>query len=85
MPAILRPAPAAASGAGGSFRAPVPTPPVLAPPVLLDLPGPSRRVRVEPLELPLPARAPEPAREPERTPEPAPEPARAPDRDPVPA
>jgi hypothetical protein len=52
-------------------------------PVLLDLPGPSRRIRVEPLRLPEPAR--EPARgEPERDvePEPAPSP---PEREPVPA
>jgi hypothetical protein len=47
----------------------------------LDLPGPSRRIRVEPLRLPEPARRAEPER-----PEPAPEPRRAPepDREPVP-
>lgn len=48
-------------------------------PHLLDLPGPSRRIRVEPLRLPEPRRDPEPAREPvpEREPAPAePEPAK---------
>lgn len=47
----------------------------------LDLPGPSRRIRVEPLRLPEPARRAEPA-----PPEPAPEPRREPqpDREPVP-
>ena len=49
-------------------------------PVLLDLPGPSRRIRVEPLRLPAPAQAP---REPERVDEP--EPVEAPEREPVPA
>jgi hypothetical protein len=44
----------------------------------LDLPGPSRRIRVEPLVVPAPAREPEPA-EPPR--EPAPE--VAPEREPV--
>lgn len=45
---------------------------------MLDLPGPSRRIRVEPLRPPEPVReadpAPDPAREepPVRTPEPAP-------------
>jgi hypothetical protein len=54
--------------------------------VCLDLPGPSRRIRVEPLRLPAPARREEPAREsapPEREVErdaPA-----TPDREPVPA
>jgi hypothetical protein len=38
-------------------------------PVCLDLPGPSRRIRVEPLRLPAPAQA--PARERERDLEPA--------------
>ncbi|MCW2983017.1 MAG: hypothetical protein JWR63_587 [Conexibacter sp.] len=56
-------------------------------PVLLDLPGPSRRIRVEPLRLPAPAQA--PARERDRESEPAvpaQEPRRdAPDREPVPA
>lgn len=43
-------------------------------PVLLDLPGPSRRIRVEPLRLPEPRRDPEPP-PPERTPaEPPPDP-----------
>ncbi len=54
-------------------------------PVLLDLPGPSRRVRVEPVELPIPARPPEPAPAPEPAPEPARAPAPTPERDPVPA
>ena len=54
----------------------------LAPmPVLLDLPGPSRRIRVEPLRLPEPAR--EPAAPP-REAEPEREPAVAPEREPVP-
>ncbi|MET0602411.1 MAG: hypothetical protein ABW167_10510 [Baekduia sp.] len=54
-------------------------------PDLLDLPGPSRRIRVEPLRLPVPAQAPR-EREPAHD-EPAPEaePAIAPDREPVPA
>jgi hypothetical protein len=50
---------------------------------LLDLPGPSRRIRVEPLRLPAPAVAPQ-----EREPAGEPEPAVAPDRsapEPVPA
>lgn len=66
---------------------PVSAPP--APPRLLDLPGPSRRVRVEPMELPIPARPPAPV-EPEHQPAPAPvepsrEPAPVPEREPVPA
>jgi hypothetical protein len=54
-------------------------------PDLLDLPGPSRRIRVEPLRLPVPAQAPR-EREPSHD-EPAPEaePAAAPEREPVPA
>jgi hypothetical protein len=36
-------------------------------PVLLDLPGPSRRIRVEPLRLPQPAK-PAPAHEPAEAP-----------------
>lgn len=56
-------------------------------PSALDLPGPSRRIRVEPVRLPEPARAPSepdrpaaPSKDPEpRRPEPAPE------REPVPA
>ena len=44
-------------------------------PVLLDLPGPSRRIRVEPLRLPGPAQQPAPPREPDREP--------APEREPV--
>ena len=49
-------------------------------PTALDLPGPSRRIRIEPLRLPGPA--PEPQRdEPAPAQEPAPEPA----REPVPA
>jgi hypothetical protein len=44
------------------------------------LPGPSRRITVEPIKVPAPA--PLPRREP---PEVAPEPQRRPDRDPVPA
>ncbi|HWH93974.1 MAG TPA: hypothetical protein VNT03_08940 [Baekduia sp.] len=42
--------------------------------VCLDLPGPSRRVRVEPLRLPAPAQAPAAPRE-----------AEPPEREPVPA
>jgi hypothetical protein len=53
-------------------------------PDLLDLPGPSRRIRVEPLRLPGPAVAPL-EREPDREPALEPEPAAAPDREPVPA
>ena len=55
-------------------------------PDLLDLPGPSRRIRVEPLRLPVPAQAPR-EREPDRAPapEPGPEPATTPEREPVPA
>jgi len=47
---------------------------------MLDLPGPSRRVRVEPLRLPEPVRETAPA-------EPGPEPLRedVPEREPVPA
>jgi hypothetical protein len=52
-------------------------------PVLLDLPGPSRRIRVEPLRLPTPARDPAPARE-HDAPEPA-EHEREPQREPAPA
>ena len=50
-------------------------------PVLLDLPGPSRRIRVEPLRLPEPARRAAPERAPV---EPAPaerEPAAVPERE----
>lgn len=52
-------------------------------PVMLDLPGPSRRIRVEPLTLPSPARRPAPDLAPEREHDPAPvepEPAREPAR-----
>jgi hypothetical protein len=51
--------------------------------VCLDLPGPSRRIRVEPLRLPAPARREEPAPV-EREPEPV-ERETTPDREPVPA
>ena len=69
---------AASSGVAGSFSDPVLT-------HALDLPGPSRRIRVEPLTpvrtRPAPTRAPVPAappeRIPERVPEPEPEPAPA--------
>ena len=48
----------------------------------LDLPGPSRRIRVEPLVVPAPARDPSPEREPAGPPrEPVPE--VAPEREPV--
>jgi len=53
-------------------------------PVCLDLPGPSRRIRVEPLRLPAPAQAPAAPREAEPEPEGVPE-REAPDREPVPA
>jgi hypothetical protein len=53
-------------------------------PVLLDLPGPSRRIRVEPLRLPTPAREPAPAREHDDAPAPA-EHEREPAREPAPA
>jgi hypothetical protein len=49
-------------------------------PTALDLPGPSRRITIEPLRLPLPAVEPAPARDepqPVREPEPAREPAPA--------
>jgi hypothetical protein len=51
----------------------------------LDLPGPSRRIRVEPIRVPKPARRPtedprRPAKRPQRTPEP-----RKPKREPTPA
>ena len=46
------------------------------------LPGPSRRITVEPIKVPAPAPAPLPRREP--PPEIAPEPERRPDRDPAP-
>ncbi|HEV2813790.1 MAG TPA: hypothetical protein VGW10_11120 [Solirubrobacteraceae bacterium] len=50
------------------------------PPVALDLPGPSRRITIEPLRLPVPAVAPPP---PPPSPDPAreePEPVREPAR-----
>ena len=49
------------------------------PPEALDLPGPSRRIVVEPLEQPRPARDPEPAPAPapREKPEPKKEPVRA--------
>lgn len=50
-------------------------------PVALDLPGPSRRIRVEPLAPPVPA--PAPARDP--APAPPAEPVRVEPREPVPA
>jgi hypothetical protein len=51
-------------------------------PVLLDLPGPSRRVRVEPLRLPEPAREPAAPVAPERE---RPAPAVPAEPEPVPA
>ena len=46
-------------------------------PVALDLPGPSRRITIEPLTLPVPAVSPPPPPEPVREePEPVREPAR---------
>ncbi|HEY4097802.1 MAG TPA: hypothetical protein VGM33_19935 [Baekduia sp.] len=55
-------------------------------PDLLDLPGPSRRIRVEPLRLPTPAREPAPAREYDDAPAPAePQRDREPAREPAPA
>ena len=65
--------PANAGGSGGD-------------PEALDLPGPSRRIRVEPIRLPEPARRDEPAPAPDPEPQrPAPpaEPAREPERDPA--
>jgi hypothetical protein len=53
-------------------------------PDLLDLPGPSRRIRVEPLQLPVPAVAPR-EREPAGEPTPDSKPTTAPEREPVPA
>jgi hypothetical protein len=52
------------------------------PPVALDLPGPSRRITIEPLRLPLPATEPAPAEPapaspPREQPEPARDPVRA--------
>ncbi|HET6506039.1 MAG TPA: hypothetical protein VFG42_04575 [Baekduia sp.] len=52
-------------------------------PVCLDLPGPSRRIRVEPLVLPAPARAPAERDAPREQPEPRPAEREAPE--PVPA
>jgi hypothetical protein len=50
-------------------------------PAALDLPGPSRRIRIEPLEVPEPAPATD---SPERAPDPPPqEPPEAPEPDPV--
>ena len=43
--------------------------------VALDLPGPSRRIRVEPLRLPVPSREPVPAEDPRIAPDRAPGPA----------
>jgi len=59
-------------------------------PYLLDLPGPSRRIRVEPLRLPDPARRPAPTREHDGSPagDPAerePQPSREREREPTPA
>jgi hypothetical protein len=53
--------------------------------VCLDLPGPSRRIRVEPLRLPEPARRREEPAPVEREAEPVERDAPAPDREPVPA
>jgi hypothetical protein len=53
-------------------------------PVLLDLPGPSRRIRVEPLRVPAPTREPAPARELDDQPAPS-EHEREPQREPQPA
>jgi hypothetical protein len=53
-------------------------------PVLLDLPGPSRRIRVEPLRVPAPAQTPAPAREHDDAPAP-PEREREPLGEPAPA
>jgi hypothetical protein len=54
-------------------------------PVLLDLPGPSRRIRVEPLRLPSPAQSPAPAREHDDAPGPSVAPEREPLAEPAPA
>jgi hypothetical protein len=54
--------------------------PPSAPPARGSLPGPSRRITVEPLEVPVTAPREEPAK-----PAPAPEREPAPDREPVPA
>ncbi|MCW3003266.1 MAG: hypothetical protein JWQ20_2564 [Conexibacter sp.] len=51
-------------------------------PVLLDLPGPSRRIRVEPLRLPTPVQPAAPTREHDDAPAPA---EREPLAEPVPA
>jgi hypothetical protein len=53
--------------------------------VCLDLPGPSRRIRVEPLRLPAPAQAPAPAEREAAPVEREREPVEAPEREPVPA
>lgn len=50
-------------------------------PVALDLPGPSRRITVEPLRLPVPSPPPEPVPEPDPGHQLEP----APDREPAPA
>ncbi len=50
-------------------------------PSALDLPGPSRRIRVDPIRIPKPSREPAPAKP---APAPPPEPSEAPARDPEP-
>ncbi|MFN8114461.1 MAG: hypothetical protein U0R51_14830 [Solirubrobacterales bacterium] len=57
-------------------------------PEALDLPGPSRRITVEPLRRPDPSPAPEPsepAQPPLPVPAPGPSPEREPEREPTPA
>jgi hypothetical protein len=54
-------------------------------PRALDLPGPSRRITVEPIRLPEPARRSEPAPPPEPAPQPQPKPERAPEPERQPA
>ena len=54
-------------------------------PFALDLPGPSRRVRVEPLRLPVPLEEPAPGMAPPAPPEPAPAPPERAPAEPEPA
>ncbi len=70
----------AVSGPSGAARS-LPAMPAVA----LDLPGPSRRIRVEPLIAPVISPVPAPAPVPEPSPLPDPVPAPVPEREPVPA
>ena len=58
---------------------------IVGEPRALDLPGPSRRITVEPIRLPEPARRSEPAPPKEPSPAPPPQPERAPEPERQPA